>query len=344
MPLPRVVITGVGGYGRTHLENARRLQDAGRLTIAGLVDPAVPGADDSLETALERHGADIVIVATPPHTHAPLAELGLRAGADVLLEKPAVPSIAEFEHLLAVQRETGRAVQVGFQSLGSHAIAALQTDVRAIGAVGLWSRSQSYWQRAAWAGRRELDGRPVGDGVATNALAHAVATALRIAGYPDAASVASVEVEAFRANPIETDDTVALRIAGDGLPPVACALTLCAPPELAQRPDRGAVVTVHTSDASLAFSYTTDVVTGPGGTQTFGRTDLLENLLDHRANGAELIVPLAATGAFMRVSEAIRRTTPVEIAPEHITWAGEGDARHPIIAGIEQWAQRATTT
>jgi predicted dehydrogenase len=342
MPAPRVVITGIGGYGRVHLENARRLEAEGRLEIAAVVDPAVPEAYDSLGEALAAHDTDVVIVATPLHTHETLASEAMRAGADVLLEKPPVPSFAEFERLLAVQRETGRAVQLGFQSLGSHAIDALRTDAygigapRAVSATGLWSRTRAYWGRAPWAGRRSLHGHPVGDGVATNALAHAVATALRFAGYDTAEAVDRVEVEAFRANDIETDDTVALRVTGAGLPPVNAALTLCAPAELVERADRAAVVEVASAEASVAFSYTTDVASVRGQQYRLGRTDLLDNLLDHRENGAELIVPLVSTGAFQRVAEAIRRTTPVAIDQSHVTWHGEGDDGYPVIDGIER--------
>ena len=61
---------------------------------------------------------DVVIISTPIQTHVPLAELALRAGADVLLEKPPAASLAEFEHLLSVIDETGRSCQVGFQVAG----------------------------------------------------------------------------------------------------------------------------------------------------------------------------------------------------------------------------------
>jgi len=351
---PRVVITGIGGYGRVHLENARRLSAAGRLQIAALVDPAVAAsAPDAarfgdaplfsdLADALALGDIDVVIVATPLHTHAALAEQAMRAGADVLLEKPPVPTMAEFDRLLATQGDTGRAAQVGFQSLGSAAIAAFRADalhlgpVESVAATGLWSRPLSYWARARWAGRRSLDGYPVVDGVATNPLAHAIATALRIAGYDTTASVDRVEVDAYRVNDIEADDTTTLRITGRGLPTVTAALTLCAPPELAEAPDRGAVVTVRGAAASAAFSYTTDVVTTAEGRLTFGRADLLENLLDHRATGAPLRVPLAATGAFLRVVEAMRLAADATpIGPGHVTWHGAGEARHPVITGID---------
>jgi predicted dehydrogenase len=367
MAAPDVIITGVGGYGRRHLENGRRRQQDGQLRIVALVDPAVAARCDhdddipiyaDLDAALQRHRADIVTVATPLDTHRALAEQAMLAGADVYLEKPAAPTLADFERLLTVQRETGRAVQVGFQSLGSEAIGAFAADalglgpIVAVGAAGLWSRSLAYWDRARWAGRRTLDGHPVVDGVATNPLAHAVATALRIAGYDTAESVAQVEAELFRANRIEADDTSSLRISGAGRPTVTCALTLCAPPEFAVGDDRGATVTVTGERGSAVFSYTTDVVTlretagarGAGAARrVFGRVDLLENLLDHRENGAELIVPLGATGAFLRVVEAVRLAPqPAMIDPEHVSWQGEGEGEHPIVDDIERIVRSAS--
>jgi predicted dehydrogenase len=356
-PIPHVVITGVGGYGRLHLENARRLAGAGRLAIVGLVDPAVAARRDrdgdiplyaDLEAALANHRTDIVIVATPLDTHERLAEIAMRAGADVLLEKPPVPTMAAFERLLAVQAETGRAVQVGFQSLGSAAIAALKDDALGLGptesvsATGLWSRARSYWERSRWAGRRTLDGHAVVDGVATNPLAHAVATALRIAGYDTADSVDSVETELYRANAIQADDTSVIRIRGAGRPTVTCALTLCAPPELHDAPDRAATVTVKGHRASASFSYTTDVVTSGEAQTSFDRSDLLENLIEHRRSGAELIVPLASAGAFMRVVEAVRRAPePTKIDPGVVTWHGEGGAAYPIVDDIVTAVQTA---
>ncbi|GAA4158214.1 Gfo/Idh/MocA family oxidoreductase [Gryllotalpicola daejeonensis] len=344
----RLVITGVGGFGRTHLENARRLEAEGRVEIVATVDPAVPEAYGSLGEALAKHPADIVIVATPPHTHFALAEQSLRAGADVLLEKPPLPSLGEFERLLALEQQTGHVVQVGFQSLGSHAIEVLQHDVAAVSATGLWSRTNSYWTRSRWAGKRTLDGRPVVDGVATNALAHAVATALRIAGYDrpgfDAAAM-TVEVDAYRVNDIETDDTTSLRVTGPGMPTVTCALSLCAPPELVERTDHAAVVQVTSPQASAQFSYTTDVVTRGDTHERFGRTDLLENLLDHRDSGAELIVPLHSTAAFQHVLEALRVAPPPAAIPaRHVTWHGEAGDRHPIIADIERLAHDAAVS
>ncbi len=66
---------------------------------------------DRLEEGLA--GCDAAILATPPATHAPLAEAVLRAGRDLFLEKPATETAAESAALARLSAETGRIVQVG---------------------------------------------------------------------------------------------------------------------------------------------------------------------------------------------------------------------------------------
>jgi predicted dehydrogenase len=357
---PRVIITGVRGFGAHHLENARRLQAAGRLRVVALADPAVAEPElegipvfADLEAAMRTHPADVVIVATPIDTHSALCASAMMAGADVLLEKPPVATMTDYDELLRLQRETGRAIQVGFQSLGSHAIDAFARDafdlgdLVAVSAKGLWTRKRRYWSRARWAGRRTLDGHPVVDGVTTNPLAHAVATALRIAGYRDAAAVGRVDTDLYRVNAIESDDTSVVRITGHGHVPVTCALTLAAAPR--ETEDRGAIVVVTGTRGSAEFSYTTDVVTVGGERTELGRDDLLTNLLEHRESGRALITPLVEAGAFMRVVEAVRLAPePTRVDPAFIQWRStdgdvDGPDGFPVLDGIDEWVSRAAS-
>jgi len=351
---PRVAVVGVHGHGASHVRQATRLAAAGRCEFVAVADLRPPMAGqladevavyEELPALLAAEQVDVVVICTPIHTHVPLAELAMRAGADVLLEKPPTPSLAEFEQLSAVIAETGRTCQIGFQAHGSGAVLALASivadgtlgEIRGIGATGTWVRTQSYWQRAKWAGRRTLDGVAVVDGAVTNPFAHSVAAALLVDGSGCADQVESVETELFHANPIEADDTSTVRIRTTRGTTILAAFTLCAAETTPPR------VTVYGSAGRAVLSYTTDeleLTTADGTTTTqYGREELLENLLDHRLDGVPLLAPLESTGAFTRVLDAVR-SAPPPLAIE-ADWVGDGDERHPVVPGVEKWIERA---
>ncbi len=260
-----------------------------------------------------------------------------------LLEKPTAPSYAEYERLLAGLDENGTVCQIGFQSLGSHAVEAIREliaddaigPVRGIGAAGAWVRDEAYYTRAPWAGRRTLDGRDVVDGVLTNPLAHAVATALRIDGSDRAQDIAELELEQFRANDIEADDTTCLRLRTARSTPVTVAVTLCA------REPSEPYLLIHGARGRITFWYKDDRVlvqrTDRGPVETVhARTDLLENLVAHLGEGAELLVPPRRTGAFMRIVEHVRTAPLPRLLPAE-AWYSEpgGSAPRRIVKGID---------
>ncbi|MDQ4492069.1 PmoA family protein [Sinomonas sp. ASV486] len=354
----RVALVGAHGFGLVHLRNLARLAGSGAVVLDAVADPREPEPGSvpdgtpsyaSLEDLLAgRPAPDIAIVATPIQTHGPLAAAALAAGARLYLEKPPVPSIAAYRELLADAESRGAAVQVGFQSLGSHALPAIEQllasgeigALRAVGAIGVWTRDLAYYARSRWAGKRLMDGVEVVDGVVTNPLAHAVATALRIAGARREEDVASVDVDLYHAHGIDADDTSVVRLVTAGGIPVTCALTLCAT-ETAEP-----WVTVYGTEGEAQLFYTQDrlIVRTEAGEreERYGRTDLTENLLDHLSHGTGLLSSLANTGAFMRVLEAVRTAPEVRaIAPGYVDWVGEGQAARPIVRGIEATLERA---
>lgn len=351
--MKRVALVGARGHGASYFDRLDRL--AGRARLVAVADPKPPGPlaprldgvtwHDSLTDLLEA-GADpdIVVIATPTHTHRELAVAAMRAGADVLLEKPPAPSLAEFSALCAAAEETGRLCQIGFQTFGSAAVDGARQaiaggeigTVTGFGAVGTWVRTAGYWARAAWAGRRRLDGQDVVDGVVTNPLAHAVATALLVAGATRTDHVTAVEVDLHRANDIEADDTSAGVVTLADAPPLGFGLTLCA----ATRTP--ALVLVHGTKGTLRLAYETDTIHVAGRTMTFGRTDLLDDLVTAREDG--LRCSIVDTGAFMRVLDAVRAADePARISDHHIRWEGHGDDRRPIVSDVEAWCLRAAT-
>ncbi|MFI6162822.1 Gfo/Idh/MocA family protein [Micromonospora haikouensis] len=353
---PRVAIIGANGHGRWHRRVIAPLHDAGRVRLVALVDvreiepePAAPlpvdaavFTDHAQMLAVAR--PDVVVVCTPPHTHLPIARDVLAAGADVLLEKPPVLSMAEHRLLAAAVAETGRACQVGFQALGSAALAELTAAVTAgrlgtvtgIATVAAWQRSDGYYARAPWAGRRTLHGRPVLDGALANPLAHAVMQCLAVAEAVTGAPVrpATIELERYRVRPIEVDDTAALRVVPRSGPPIVAAVTLAGEDFVA-----GEVI-VTGSAGRAVLEYPTDRLLLPGDDaprEVPGRRGLLENLLAHRADpaGTPLIAPLARTAPFTAVLEAVQAAPePTLLGGDLVTAAGQGPDRVLTVRGV----------
>ncbi|MEU6790288.1 DUF6807 family protein [Nonomuraea wenchangensis] len=352
--MEKVVLAGANGHGRHHLGNLRALAAQGLVELVGIcdvrpveVDFGTPLQSPDLGELIEKTGAEFTVICTPIHTHADLAVTALRAGSHVLLEKPPAPSPDEHRRIAAAVEETGRALQVGFQSLGSAAVPALREliasgalgTVRGIGGAGAWERPAAYFTRSAWAGKRRLNGVDVVDGALTNPFAHAVATALALTD----SGVAGIETELYHANPIESDDTSCVRIRLDDGLTITIAVSLCAAerhePYLVVHGDRGRATLVYTQD-QLRVEHADGSVT----TTVHERAGLLENLIDHVRTGAELLVPLARTEAFTQVLDAVRRAPePLPIPERHQVAERDaaGEVVRRLLPGIAELTARS---
>ena len=353
---PRVALIGANGHGRWHRRRIAELAADGRLVPAGLADPQ-PIADDppvppgvpvftDHRDLLAAARPDVVVICTPPHTHLPIALDAIAAGCDVLLEKPPVASLAAHGTLAAALAAAGRSCQVGFQALGSLAWARFRDAVPALGpltgitAVAAWQRDDDYYARAPWAGRRAVAGRPVIDGALVNPLAHAVMQALATAAAAGAGRPRQLAVERYRTRPIEVDDTAFARITFESGLPVLIAVTLAGADFIAGE------IEAHGPAGRALLEYPTDRLALPGsaGPVTVpGRTDLLTDLLEHRATGAPLLVPLAATADFTAVLEAL--TEPDIPAPSLLDGGRVVvDGGRRTITGVNELIRRAAAT
>ncbi len=359
----RVVLAGAHGFGEWHLRDIARLRGAGfGIRLVGVSDPRPPSPDagsligdarvgTDLEDVL-KVGADIAIIATPIHTHVDLALTAAAAGADILLEKPPAPSRAEFARLAAQLGAAAVSCQVGFQSVGGHGIAEIRRlvdngaigSVRGIGVAGLWQRDGGYFTRSAWAGRRRLGDVPVMDGALTNPFAHAIQTALVIDDSCRADDIREVDVELYRANPIESDDTSCVRIVTRRGTTIVVAVTLCAEEEV------DPILTVHGTAGRIDYDYRAGrlVLSDAGGRTTvsnWGATSLLGDLADHiRDRGRPLLVPLNRTEAFTEVLEAIRIAPDPIVVPAHLlrtVAVGAAGTQRIVISGIDRRVRAA---
>lgn len=355
-----VVLAGARGHGRWHVANIRRLQRAGLVRLAGICELTplteeeaggeLPEQSADFAALLDSTGARIAVICTPIPTHTDLALTAARKGVHLLLEKPPAPSYAEFRRMADGVAEAGVACQIGFQSLGSHAVPAIRElvaegaigEVTGIGGAGAWVRDESYFRRAPWSGKRRLNGADVIDGALTNPLAHAVATALALGGSTRAEDVTGIETELSHANDIEADDTSCVRISTTRGHRVTVAATLCA--ERADEP----YVLVHGGSGRVTFWYKQDRILlqrGGHGPEEYhyDRTDLLENLVEHLTTGVPLLVPPDETGAFMRVVEAIRRAPDPDRLPD-AAWRHVPGEHRRVVPGIDRLVAAAAGT
>jgi predicted dehydrogenase len=125
MPPLRVAVVGAGAFGRNHLRVYSELAQAHpeMVELAALVETdgarraalaaefQVPGFATVGE--IIEDGIDAASVCVPTVHHAAVAEQLLRAGVDVLIEKPLAATLAEAERVVALAREHGRVLAVG---------------------------------------------------------------------------------------------------------------------------------------------------------------------------------------------------------------------------------------
>lgn len=123
----RILMIGVGGMGRAHIEHVLQVIDA---EIVGLVDPSKAAIDAAksrfarlldvpvytdYKVALADAGADAAIIVTPHSQHFEQGMACLDAGLHVLMEKPFVAGSANANAIIEHAKAVNRHLVVGYQ-------------------------------------------------------------------------------------------------------------------------------------------------------------------------------------------------------------------------------------
>jgi len=135
----RAAVIGLGSMGANHVRVLADMADL--VELVAVADPDV----ERLRQASRRSGArpfrdaaellaaaqpDFVTICTPTRTHAAIAELALRAGAHVLVEKPIAATVEEAERLQRIAADARRLLTVGHIERFNPAVAALARRLR----------------------------------------------------------------------------------------------------------------------------------------------------------------------------------------------------------------------
>jgi predicted dehydrogenase len=120
----RFGVVGLGWAARTL--HARALGRVPNAVLAGGCDASAEAREsweretgtrafETLDELVERERPEVVVVATPPDSHADLCVQALEAGAHVLCEKPFVSTLEEADRVLAAAAASGRQVMVNHE-------------------------------------------------------------------------------------------------------------------------------------------------------------------------------------------------------------------------------------
>lgn len=180
----RAALIGTGGIARSHV--AGLAAQGARVTLTAALDidaarvqafcaeHAIPRAYTDVHELLEREQPQLVLIATPPATHADLCIAAMEAGAWVLCEKPLVASLAELDRIEEAEQRTGNYTSSVFQwrfgSGGQHLKRLIDAGElgRPLVCTSLitWYRTPAYYAvpwRGKWA--TELGGVSMGHGI-----------------------------------------------------------------------------------------------------------------------------------------------------------------------------------
>lgn len=117
----KILVVGVGFMGSMH---ARAVQESRMANLCGVVDRSeavgrVVGAElgtaafTDLTLAIEQTNPDAAIIATPDRAHREPAEIAIRAGLSVLVEKPLATTLDDAEAIVGFAQERGVRLMTG---------------------------------------------------------------------------------------------------------------------------------------------------------------------------------------------------------------------------------------
>lgn len=216
MTKTRIAVAGAGYIGQAHMQV---LEHSSTCELAAVVDPS-PAAQalaqqagvplyESLEQLLALGRPDGIVLATPNQFHVPHAQLCIRAGIPMLLEKPVAPTVAEARALAEAAQRSQARILVGHHRAHSP-IMAKACEVIAKGTLGrlvtvmgsaLFVKPDHYFSDAPW--RKEPGAGPI-----LLNMIHEVHNLRMLCG--DITAVQAFASHAVRHFPVE--DTVAINL------------------------------------------------------------------------------------------------------------------------------------
>lgn len=167
-------VIGCGSISPNHLETLLNCQDANLIAVCDIDEQKVRKASQKYnckaytdyKEMLKYEDIDVVHICTPHYLHAPIAIEAMKAGKNVLTEKPMAISISDAKEMINVSKETDMKLGVCFQNrynTTSIRIKELIESGRVGSVIGgkasvTWHRDEVYYASAEWRGTWDKEG------------------------------------------------------------------------------------------------------------------------------------------------------------------------------------------
>ncbi|MDG6095598.1 oxidoreductase [Acetobacter sp. AN02] len=146
-----------------------------------------PGIEvfSSPEDLIACHEIDLVVIATPNETHRPLAEAALRAGRNVLVDKPFMLSLADTRAVIETARQSGSLLSVFQNRRWDSDFRGVRSAIEAgrVGHVAVFESHMGKFEPVPGDGWRDAD--VPGGGMWFDLAPHMADQALQLFGLPD---------------------------------------------------------------------------------------------------------------------------------------------------------------
>jgi len=217
----RIGVAGPGSIARSHCNAILHAQNAELVSVFGRDEiktanfagqySITPHTD--IEQFLVLEGIDAITIATPSGTHFEIALAAAKKGIHVLCEKPIEVTGKRAAALIDVCRASNVRLGVIYQARFDPCtiLAKKAIDARRLGNILMascqmrWSRSQAYYDSAAWRGTWSLDG----GGCLMNQGIHSIDLLIHLVGQPVAVAAFQGPVTHER---IEVEDNLSATV------------------------------------------------------------------------------------------------------------------------------------
>lgn len=229
----RTALVGISGIGSYHLDLLQTAEDIELVAVADkwLERPQVEAAAklatewgvpvySDIWEMLDAVDVEAVTIATPHPYHAPYTQGALERGLHVMCEKPVTVLSSDGVRNVELARQKHLFVAVDFQYAGyAHSLALKDLicngelgELTEIVGVMEWKRTDEYYNRSDWAGKRYYDGLPCWDGTLMNQAVHLLNSSLQMGTTaPERAVPQRLQAEMYRVHDIECEDVACLR-------------------------------------------------------------------------------------------------------------------------------------